>query len=460
MTHRIKGWMRGGFLILLFAWNFSCVLPDRRTYTTPIASNLITSDAPLPPTLEWNITWGGSNYDDSMGVETESSNIFITGRTNSYGVGYGDLYLAKFDTNGNLLWNETWGGTGYDVSNGISVGASDVYILGFTDSMSATSYDVVLVKYDFSGKQLWNTTWCGINFDLGTGVDVSTDGIYIVAYTNSIGEGGYDTLIAKYDFAGILLWNTTWGFPYADMGKSIAVAADGIFITGYTNSIELWNDKVFLLKYTKTGDLLWNITWGGAGRDYGESVAVDAESVYITGSTNSFSGGDYDIFLVRYDFDGNLIWNVTWGGPNDDSGNYVRVNNDGIYITGSTYVNATTGHDAVLLKYDFDGTLNWTLMWGGNASDAGTGVVITNESIFLTGTTYSFGAGGCDAFLVKYNYSSSGNQSEVTGSPIPWWSWLILSSLLVIIPTVIIVKKRKKTNSKNNPVSPPPPTAP
>ena len=91
-----------------------------------------------------------------------------------------------------------------------------------------------------------------------------------------------------------------------------------IYSVGITNSFG--GDRIFLLKYDKTGSLVWNATWGGSGYELARSVGVDANrtSIYVAGSTTSYGNGDYDVVLLRYDQNGNLTLSKTWGGAKLD----------------------------------------------------------------------------------------------------------------------------------------------
>ena len=112
-------------------------------------------------------------------------------------------------------------------------------------------------------------------------------------------------------------WAHTWGGASADSVSGIAVdpASGAIYATGSTSSFGAGGVDVLLLKYDSSGSLVWSRTWGGPGNESGNSVAVDGlGNVYVVGSTDSFGAGWYDALILKFDRSGNLLWSRTWGG--------------------------------------------------------------------------------------------------------------------------------------------------
>jgi uncharacterized delta-60 repeat protein len=312
-----------------------------------------------------------------------------------------------------LSFERTWGGSNYDYGYGVAVDPSgNIYVTGYTSSFGAGGADVVLLKYDPSGSLLWQKTWGGTSDDYGRSVAVDTSGnIYVTGYTYSFSVGGYDVFLLKYNPSGSLSWRRTWGGSDYDYGYGVAVDPSGnIYVTGYTYSFSVGGYDVFLLKYDPSGSLLWQKTWGGSNYDYGYGVAVDPSgNIYVTGATYSFSVGSYDVFLLKYDPSGSLSWQKTWGGSSSEYGYGVAVDPSGnIYVTGYTYSFGAGGADAFLLKYNPSGSLSWQKTWGGSSNDYGYGVAVDpSGNIYVTGYTYSFDVGGYGVVLLKYG--SSGN---------------------------------------------------
>ena len=280
----------------------------------------------------------GTEFSDGEGVAVDrSGSIYVIGRSSSY-AGHLNVLLLKFDSNGNMLWQKTWGGTFDNFGRGVAVdGSGNIYVTGDTDSFGF-SRDVFLLKFNSTGSLLWQKTWGGTSYDLGEGVAVDSLGnIYVTGTTWSFGAGGADILLLKFDTSGALVWQKTWGGAIDDFGYDVAVdSSENIYVTGYTDSPATGN-YALLLKFNSTASLLWQRTWGGSNYNSGYGVALDAAgNVYVTGVTASFGAGGDDVSLSKFDPSGALVWQKTWGGSGADYGNAIAVDLWGnVLVTGS-----------------------------------------------------------------------------------------------------------------------------
>ena len=207
-----------------------------------------------------------------------------------------------------------------------------------------------------------------------------------------------------------------WGGTGSDVGNSLINTSDGGYaVTGQTNSYGAGDWDMFLAKYDASGNLSWNKTWGGAGVDYGKSIVQTSDGGYaVTGHTVSYGA---DMFLVKYDASGNLSWSKTWGGASTDYGQSLVQTSDGGYaITGYTVSYGAGGADVFLAKYDASGNLSWNKTWGGTSADYGCSLVQTSDGGYaITGQTTSYGAGSYDMFLVKYDSSGNFSWNKIWG---------------------------------------------
>ncbi|MGQ4876720.1 MAG: SBBP repeat-containing protein [Promethearchaeia archaeon] len=363
--------------------------------------------------LVWNKTWGGNNVDSGYGVFIDDSDkIYISGWTRSYGKGQRDVVLLKYDSSGTLIWNTTWGDINDDIGYGIFVnGTNDIYITGATNSYGKGNYDVILLKYNQSGDLAWNKTFGKANLDIGYCIIGNSGNIFVSGYLNNSINNSYDVLLLKYDSSGNLIWNTIWGGSEYDVGYGVAVDGSGfIYLSGTTKSIGAGGSKdVLLLKYSSSGPSSWSKTWDGYASEYGYDVITDnSDNIYVTGIIN-IAGKKKDALLLKYDSSGALIWSVNWGGTEIENGYGVVCDNFGnIYVTGTTESYGNGENDVFLLKYNPSGNLIWNKTWGGGIDDRGYGIAVDNlGNIYITGITESYGAGLEDVFLLKYNSSGT-----------------------------------------------------
>ena len=188
----------------------------------------------------WTKTFGGASQDLGNYVQqTNDGGYIVTGVTESYGAGNKDAYLIKTDASGDSLWTKTFGGSKFDLGNSVQQTNDGGYIVtGRTASFGAGSLDVYLIKTDGNGDSLWTKTFGGSSFDLGFSVQQTTDGGYIIiGGTDSYGNGDRDFYLIKTDVNGDLIWTKTFGGIFRDVGSSVQQTTDGGFIiTGYTSS--------------------------------------------------------------------------------------------------------------------------------------------------------------------------------------------------------------------------------
>jgi hypothetical protein len=183
----------------------------------------------------------------------------------------------------------------------------------------------------------WNKTYGGTDTDYGYSVVQTSDGGYaITGYTYSFGAGGTDVYLVKTDANGNIQWSKTYGGTDTDVGYSVVQTSDGGYaIAGYTLSFGAGGSDVYLVKTDSLGNMVWSKTFGGTGADHAYSVVQTADGGYaITGYTYSFGAGGYDVYLVKTDVYGDFGLARTdstantltlYRGANDVYWNYVRV---------------------------------------------------------------------------------------------------------------------------------------
>lgn len=315
----------------------------------------------------WTKTYGGINEDRGYSVQqTIDGGYIIIGSTESYGSGYGDIYLIKTDINGNSQWTKAIGSEyderGYYVQQTIDGGYVAV---GYTRSSSNGLKDVYLVRLDDLGNILWTKVFGGDLMDYGYSVKETIDGGYIVvggsdSFGNVVSE---DVYLIKTDGNGDVVWEKTFGGSENDYGNCIIETTDGSYvISGVTASFGNGYNDVYLIKTNNLGDVIWTKTFGGELYDFGYSIQQTSDEGYIViGETNSYGNGQYDVYLLKIKNNGDSLWTRTYGGPNDDWGFAGKQTyDDGYIITGGTHSFGPSYSNVYLIKTDEYGGITST----------------------------------------------------------------------------------------------------
>jgi hypothetical protein len=252
----------------------------------------------------WFKTFDGGGLDGGRSVsESSDGGYILTGYSSSSFPGFADVWLIKTDSNGKKIWDNKYGGTVYDCGMFVDQTIDGCYIIiGVTESYGAGSKDVWLIKTGSNGNKMWDKTFGGTSDDGGYSVSQTSDGGYIITgYTRSFGAGGDDVWLIKTDGSGNRVWDKTFGGTSDDGGYSVSQTSDGGYIiTGYTRSFGAGSRDVWLIKTDSTGNMTWDRTFGGPDYDDAWCVQQTTDDGYIiTGWTNSFGAGNDDVWLIK-----------------------------------------------------------------------------------------------------------------------------------------------------------------
>jgi hypothetical protein len=421
-------------------------------------------------TPNWNWAANNSNgtYNDagnSVAVDS-MGNVYVTGTfgsptltldgitlTRQSEVGT-DIFISKYDPTGNIIWAKNFGGGTYETySNCIAVdNGGNIYVTGWfaTDTLNFgtihlantnySNYDLFIAKLKNNGDVIWAKSAGGTGTEKGNSITIDNNGyIYFTGvYSSNFTLGGttltnagsYDLFVAKYDINGNDIWVKSVSGTAWDESYCLSVDASGnVYITGtFTSStltfgsITLTNAgsaDMFIAKYDGNGNVVWSKSTGGNDYETASSVMVnDAGDIYATGSfsspTVSFGSttlnrvsGD-DLFIVKYNNAGNEIWAKSIGGNGNDRGECIDIDNVGnIYITGwfsssslsfgsTTLINAG-GRNIFVSKWNDLGNVTWAISpYGNNYHSTKSGKVDALGNVHVTGdflcSTLTFGS--------------------------------------------------------------------
>jgi len=266
--------------------------------------------------------------------------------------------------------------------------------------------------------------WGGSGHEIGYDIKQTLDKGYIITgSTTSFGFGNTDLYLVKLDSMGKQQFEVSFGGTGNETGKSVIQLLDSSFVSvGYTNSDGLGGYDIYLLKTDSKGKLLWEKKLGGSDWDFANSLESTPDGGFIiAGLTYSFGRGGADGYLIKTDENGNLNWSKTYGGLADDEFNTVLKNKDGkLTMVGYSKSYGDTLGDAWILKTTINGDSLWSKVHGGNKRDFATDVVENSFGyLYVSGATASYGNGLLDAYAIctdslgnLINYQTSGSSSN------------------------------------------------
>ena len=390
-----------------------------------------------PSNIVWQKTFGGRGKEDGWALSsTLDGGYIIVGSTSSYG-GIGEnAWLIKLDDAGNEQWNMTYGGRKSDYGFSGQQTSDGGYILaGGTTSFGAGDHDVLLIKTDAMGEEIWNVTFGGEERDQGYAVQQTNDnGYIIVGGTGSYSKGPNDYWVIKTDVNGDMEWNTTLGTDGYDWGYDVLQTGDGSFVLTGGTDVSLFHKHILdigLYKLNAQGSLLWESRFNKLPArqrwDEGYGIQQSSDGGYIiAGIAHTYGWSEEnegDAWLIKTDEMGNKLWENVFGGNGCDCFSSVQQTTDGGYIlAGWTYSYGAGDADLWLLRTDATGEELWDMTIGGENyewSMLHTLQQSNDGGYLILGTTQSYGGGYSDLLLTKVMEPSiridfAGGGSEIT----------------------------------------------
>ena len=395
----------------------------------------------------WQRSLGGSDLDVSWSVQqTTDGGYVIAGfsssndRDVSGNHGYFDGWIVRITSTGTLNWQKSLGGSDLDLTLSIRQTNDGGYIItGYSESNDGDvsgnhgESDYWIVKLTSTGELDWQKSLGGSDLDESYSIEQTNDGGYIIAGCSESNDGDvsgnhgeYDYWIVKLTSTGDIDWQKSLGGSDSERAYSIQQTTDGGYIiAGYSWSNDgdvLGNHGIrdyWIVKLTSTGELDWQKTLGGNQNDIAYYIQQTNDGGYIiAGESNSDNGdvtdnyGGSDYWIVKLTSKGELDWQKSLGGSNDDYAYSVQQINDGGYIiAGSSESNNGDvsgnhgNYDYWIVKLTSTGELDWQKSLGGSDRD---------ESFSIQQTTdRGYVIAGCSE-------SNDGDVSENHGSRDYW----------------------------------------
>ena len=314
----------------------------------------------IEPTSDGGFLLGGTSSSPASGNKT------------SAGFGGDDYWLVKIDANGNKLWEKVFGGVGTDGLSDIQPASDGGYLLGgpsnsgISGNKTSAGFggdDYWLVKIDTDGNKLWERTFGGGSIDSLRTIEPANGGGYLLGGSSwsgvsgnkaSGGFGGPDYWLVKIDVNGNKLWDETFGGNSHDKLEAIQLTSDGGYLLGGDSSSSATGDKTssgfggadyWLIKIDADGNKLWEKAYGGDAYDYLAAIQPSSDGGYLLGGGSrsgvngtkisaNLGGGVADYWLIKIDANGTELWQQAFGGSAGDNFSVLQPANDGGYLLG------------------------------------------------------------------------------------------------------------------------------
>ncbi|MFA7375413.1 MAG: hypothetical protein WCZ26_08420, partial [Methanothrix soehngenii] len=249
-----------------------------------------------------------------------------------------------------LLWDKTFGGFVHSSGDGgWSVDETDDggYIAtGYTQSKSIGRKDLWLIRTDSNGNLLWDRSYGGADEDVGLSVLQSQDGGFIVAgRTASLGKRGDDIWLLKTDDQGVMSWNSSYGGDKDDVAFQVAELANGYALVGRSES-GLEEEKIILIRLDQLGRKIWERSYLGSS---GTSLQQTMDGGFVIGGRIDNADSGRDALIIKTNSAGLEEWRRTLGGKGDDLGSYAIQNRQGDYILAGITSSFGSGSEDVWL---------------------------------------------------------------------------------------------------------------
>ena len=326
-------------------------------------------------TIAWQKAYGEKGYDRCEAIQqTTDGGYIVVGETYSFGDGNGAIWVLKLRNDGTIAWQKTYGGNArWYYASSIRQTTDGGYILSggtnpITSSYSYKTDDLLVLKLNADGTVEWQRTYSGLMNELGSSIQQTPDGGYILSGQTQLGYRNSDIWLLKLDKNGQIIWQKAYGGWDRDGVGSVQQTSDGGYIvTGVISPFRVQWVDTWILKIKNDGAVEWQKCYGGDKVDVVGSIQQTPDGGYVVaGTTSSFGNGNNDIWVLKLRNDGTVVWQKTYGGKRDDDAEMIQQIPDGYIMVGSVLDEELQGenqasvlknYSMLVLKIDKDGLI-------------------------------------------------------------------------------------------------------
>ena len=352
-----------------------------------------------PAQILWEIEIP-SEFDSCIwGVDfTDDGGAICVGEIGSEDDEITSLFLLKLKPDGSTQWEKT---TGW----GLATSGQDVLQIsgGYVacgSIFSGTDYDGFVAKFDYFGNVLWCRQINNINDDVLYDILQTADGDLIAAgYTESTGAGGKDFWLVRMDAAGNLEWTRTFGTSMSEAAYSVAALEDGGFALGGGSA-----GNFYIVITDSLGIGLSSYSYDNGGHETAKCLIKSSEGgFFLAGITMQPGNYQSDIWLVRLNASGDVIWSLMIDGDDNDSAwDAVEPQTGGFIVLANTMSSGRESYDAILYRLDHQGNIIWEMNAGNSLWNTGSGLAICPQGHLLFGGRTWTDTSGCFVPWIVY----------------------------------------------------------
>ncbi len=378
-------------------------LPLHQAFAIEAQSDFISTLGPPLPNVVWHRTYRGPDSESARAMQCPNEDYILYGKSGNQAL------LLRTNSEGTYQWNRIFDTIWYDHLKSLVITADEGFGLLIRGDLGWTAPQferLMLIRTDSSGVQLWNKTYEFSNNTIGSqhyfhSLSLCSDGGFAIGGNLEYFIPGQNISpwLLRTDSSGNPLWNYTYlphtGRPWYYSSAMIQCQDTGFAFIGD------FDDHPFLLRINSSGAIVWNRTYTSRATQMHHFVECSDEGFEGIGNVYDTQNNDYDLFLMKTNATGTLLWNKTFDTHSWDRGTFIiETHEHGLAFTGSTNRTGTT--DSFLMVTDSEGNQEWKSTFGGIHYDIGLSILeLTNSDFILSGYTESFGIGDTDCWLLK-----------------------------------------------------------
>jgi hypothetical protein len=354
-------------------------------------------------------TFGGKENDSAKAVVKTDDGYLIAGKSNSFAKRrYYDAYLIKIDKNGKKIWSKVYGGEEDDDAQSLTRYGNDFVFIGSTESYGNDSLSYYFTKIDTNGSIDWQKSYFRGERDYYYGNDIIADGEdLVIAGTEkhlSFLSSRIDPLLFKINKEGNIVWRSYYHGKDEDHAYAIINADDGYLMAGMTETFGHGNFDAYVINLDKNGKRVWYAAYGGKDDEAANDLIVTDDGYLLVGSTDSFGLNYKDVYVVKIDKNGKVIWEKSYGAKYDDEGFAITKSPDGGYVIVGKAETRRNGTDLYLFKIDTDGNQKWSRTYGDKGDDAGYDIITVDDGYLIVGEKESVSSRYNDVWVLKVDF--------------------------------------------------------